>query len=73
MQGFQESDIIKAAVKENVFQVNTESKKIASTIIRRLRVLNEPLPRDVLESNMSQVEEARARKKPLQADLLAKI
>ncbi|WP_041587774.1 hypothetical protein [Thermincola potens] len=65
--------LLKRQLRKTYFKLTPKAKKIASTIIRRLRVLNEPLPRNVLESNMSQVEEARARKKPLKADLLAGI
>lgn len=43
MQGLQEDEIIKSAVEENIFQVNTEKRKkeFASTVLRRLAVLDD--------------------------------
>jgi hypothetical protein len=41
-QGFGDDDIYKTAIEENLFQVNTDARKkeIASTVIRRLKALD---------------------------------
>lgn len=45
LQGFNEYEIKEKALKENIFQVNTESRKreIAATVIKRIKVLDEYL------------------------------
>jgi hypothetical protein len=54
LQGLSETEIKEKAIQENIFQVNSEARKkeIASTILKRLKELDEFLLRQLAQGNV---------------------